>query len=426
MTNEFSTDSELDAIYNPAPEAVAEEDSLDAAETEQVEAAADEEFDATAAADEDDGSAEESDDDESDESAEESDAKQPAEDSFDDLLDTIPTADALRAKYERIPNVAKDEMVSLADMARAKEAVLSRVGGEDGVAILEPVHNLLTKSERVDADHMQALASMWQTNQEATSELLYMGAMGVLFNTNGDEIGKQQAAIGDAILNERFGLNAEKIEKLALLVNDGIVDIDEGMTLLSAEGTDSPLYQSQQKTITTLTNQLEELKDLVANPDKITQPSQAEKSALTALDTEIEKRLADGIAPFRERVRWGEQSQLAKTVTNALLAELRSDPDYKEAVRFAKSQGIGENIPYTINQKIFTLVNKGKSKFALLAADINKELKSVTATSLNAKVKEKVKETKPQAVETTPKQGMFGGAVFSDPELDAIYASASA
>jgi len=425
--NEYSADPELEAIYAPATEAAVLEDAPAAEEVEETESAAATEEDTAAADETEDESAEEADAiDAEAESADEPDASPPAEDSFDDLLDTIPTADALRAKYERIPNVAKDEMVSLADMARAKEAVLSRVGGEDGVAILEPVHNLLTKSERVDADHMQALASMWQTNQEATSELLYMGAMGVLFNTNGDEIGKQQAAIGDAILNERFGLNAEKIEKLALLVNDGIVDIDEGMTLLSAEGTDSPLYQSQQKTITTLTNQLEELKDLVANPDKITQPSQAEKSALTALDTEIEKRLADGIAPFRERVRWGEQSQLAKTVTNALLAELRSDPDYKEAVRFAKSQGIGENIPYTINQKIFTLVNKGKSKFALLAADINKELKSVTATSLNAKVKEKVKETKPQAVETTPKQGMFGGAVFSDPELDAIYASASA
>lgn len=425
--NEYSADPELEAIYAPATEAAVLEDAPAAEEVEETESAAATEEDTAAADETEDESAEEADAiDAEAESADEPDASPPAEDSFDDLLDTIPTADALRAKYERIPNVAKDEMVSLADMARAKEAVLSRVGGEDGVAILEPVHNLLTKSERVDADHMQALASMWQTNQEATSELLYMGAMGVLFNTNGDEIGKQQAAIGDAILNERFGLNAEKIEKLALLVNDGIVDIDEGMTLLSAEGTDSPLYQSQQKIITALTSQLEELKDLVANPDKITQPSQAEQNALTALDTEIEKRLADGIAPFRERVRWGEQSQLAKTVTNALLAELRSDPDYKEAVRFAKSQGIGENIPYTINQKIFTLVNKGKSKFALLAADINKELKSVTATSLNAKVKEKVKETKPQAVETTPKQGMFGGAVFSDPELDAIYASASA
>lgn len=417
-------DPELEAIYNP--EAAVEEVTPAADEVDETESAA--VIEETAAADEtEDEAAEDADaTTTSDESADESEVSPPAEDSFDDLLDTIPTADALRAKYERIPNVAKDEMVSLADMARAKEAVLARVGGEDGVTILEPVHNLLTKAERVDADHMSALASMWQTNQEATSELLYMGAMGVLFNTNKDELGKQQAAIGDAILNERFGMNAEKIEKLALLVNDGIVDIDDGMTLLSAEGTDSPLYQSQQKTITALTDQVKELTDLVANPERITQPSQAEQNALTALDAEIEKRLADGIAPFRERVRWGESSQLAKTVTNALLAELRSDPDYKEAVRFAKSQGIGENIPYTINQKIFTLVNKGKSKFALLAADINKELKGVTATSLNAKVKEKVKETKPQAVETKPRAGMFGGALTNDPELDAIYASASA
>lgn len=423
--NEFSTDPELEAIYAPTTEAAVTEDAPAADEVDETESAAATDED-TAAADETEDEAAEDAETESDESADESEVSHPAEDSFDDLLDTIPSDEALLARNPRIPDVTKTELVTLAETARTATATLSRIGNEAGVAILEPVHNLLTKAERVDADHMSALASMWQTNQEATSELLYMGAMGVLFNTNKDELGKQQAAIGDAILNERFGMNADSIEKLALLVNDGIVDIDEGMTLLSAEGTDSPLYQSQQKTITALTDQVKELTDLVANPERITQPSQAEQNALTALDAEIEKRLADGIAPFRERVRWGESSQLAKTVTNALLAELRSDPDYKEAVRFAKSQGIGENIPYTINQKIFTLVNKGKSKFALLAADINKELKGVTATSLNAKVKEKVKETKPQAVETKPRAGMFGGALTNDPELDAIYASASA
>jgi len=421
-------DPELEAIYNP--EAAVEEVTPAAEEVEsqdETESAA--VIEEAAATDEtEDESAEEvvEGETDADESAEAPDT-QPAEDSFDDLLETIPTPESLRAKWERIPNAAKDEMVQFADMARAKAEVLSSIGGEDGAKILEPIHTLLTKAERVDSDHITALGSMWQTNQEATSELLYMGAMGVLFNTNTDPLGKQQAAIGDAILNERFGADSAKIEQLVLLEKDGIIDIEEGMQLLSGEGTDSPLYQAQAKTISELEQKVGELTDLVANPEKIVPVSKAEQNALTALDAEIEKRLTDGIAPFRERVRWAEGSVLAKTLTNALLAELKSDPEYAEAMKFARQHGVTEgDVPYTINQKIFTLVNKGKSRFALTAADINKELRGVSETSRNAVVQQKVKKTTPQAVETKPKQGMFGGATFSDPELDAIYASASA
>jgi hypothetical protein len=309
---------------------------------------------------------------------------------------------------------------------------LGRIGGEQGATILQPISELLGKSTREFDDHLKAIGAMIQTNPMATTELLTEGAIGVLFNTGADPAAREFQKAGDAVLQKRFGdgVTSQFIEKAVMLKNAGL-DFDSEIEDIRNQGTSSTLFENLSNENNTLKEQVQELRNLVENPHLIERQTAQQTDAVKALDDEIVSRFSEGISPFRERVRWQAESPLTKVVASALLAELKNEPEYKEAVNFVKQYGSlkqGDVIPYNIEKELYKLINKGKGRFGTTAIEINKELRGLTATSRNAQVEKKVKETtKPKAVPVTPQKSYsnltsFAGA--NDPvkaELERIY-----
>ncbi len=360
------------------------------------------------------------------ESAETTEAE-PSDESFQTLLEDIPSKETIDAQFNRVPQAGRDEMYRLADLAREKNAKLDTIGGEEGADIFAPVHELLTKPVRDVEDHRKALTAVFTTNPLATTEMLAAGALDILFPVGDNPQIKEMARTGDFVLQTRFGEGAtsEHIETLLMLEKNGFFDAKEGLEYLNAEGNASQLFQSQATTIEQLEAERDQLKHLVAHPELIDKHSQQQSNAVKDLDTELVTRLTDGIKPFREKMRWADDSALAKTTMDAILAELRADPAYRDAVEFAVQNGSlkqGETIPHTISQKLYSLINVGKARFAERGASINNELRTRTETSRNAKQAEKVeKETKPRSVATQPSPQYFDGAIDMDPDLAALY-----
>ncbi len=423
-------DADLQAIYQ------ATDSPLTAAAEEAVPAAADE-----AAAPEQDAATEPTETETPAEPTEEEaleDAEAPAEDAaaeveagsddtFQDLLDDIPSNETLLATHKRIPQETKDALTSLADRARAERAALEPIGGQEGAKILTPIAALLQKAEVTEDDTAEAWGSLiYSGNNKAAFRLLQDGAKELLFNRGTDPVSKEVASYGDAILENRFGdgYSSERIEKLVNLEKAGYINADEDYQTLQAEGKDSTLYQTQQAALDAQAEEIKSLKALVANPQLIEQRTVKQSNAVKDMETVLGTRIAEGITPFRERGRWAEDSPLTKIVTKAILSELKDDPDYKEAVAFVSQEGFkNDAIPFPVQQKLHSLVNKARGRFGEDMIAVNKALKSMTETSQNAKINEEVKKepVKPKPAEISKSSNWMGGATILDPDLAAIY-----
>lgn len=335
-----------------------------------------------------------------DESEAVDDTKEASDDSFDDLLDDIPSNETILNTHKRIPQATKDALVEYADGWRSTKAQLDTLGGEEGVKLLTPLSSVLTKAEITEADSYDALAPLLTTNPTAMVEVLKYAAEGVLFNT--DPAFKVMSEQGDKVLQARFGekYDAARIDRLAQLEQAGYIDADADYETLKAQGVDSDLFQIQQTKLNEADSRIAELENLVNNPHLIEQKSAQQTNALKDLDTELTTRVSQSVTPFRERGRWGESSPLTQVVTENILNTLKNTPEYKEAVKFVSQYGTlrqGEVIPHTIQTKLDTLSRMAKGKFGEMVSAINKERRALDETSVNTKVAKEVKETVPKA-----------------------------
>lgn len=334
----------------------------------------------------------------SDESA--PDIEEASDDSFDDLLDDIPSNEAILNAHKRIPQATKDALVQYADGWRQTKQQIDSIGGEQGIKLLSPLSNALTKAEITEADSYDALAPLLVTNPTAMVEVLKYAAEGVLFNQ--DPAFKPMAEQGDKVLQGRFGegYTAERIEKLVALEQSGYIDSTVDFETLQAQGVDSDLFQTQQQKLTEADTRIKELENLVNNPHLIEQKSAQQTNALKDLDVELSQRVIQSVTPFRERGRWAETSPLTQVVTENILNTLKNTPEYKEAVKFVSQYGNlkqGDTIPYPIQTKLDVLSRMAKGKFGELVSAINKERRMVDESSTNAVIAKKVKETVPKA-----------------------------
>ena len=367
---------EVDDIDTPADETEtpATDEPAEDADDEAIEA----ELDATEAA-------------ESDES-----------DSLADLFEEIPSDEVLlKTHVKRLPQESKDAVLGYINKARTATETLNQIGNEEGVKVLAPIHSLLNKSVRSAEDRQEALASMLRTNTSATTEMLVEGALEVLLSSDKSPALREFSKAGDFVLSQRFGegMTAERIEKYALLEKGGVIDLENDLALL--DGTDSPLYQTQAETINEQTARIQELEELIKNPEKLTQASQVTVDAVKDLDGEISKRAEDKLSKVLERVGWPADSTLAKVTLASIHAELRDDPDYKEAIAFTKQNGRFNGEDYKTNLRIHAVVNKLTSRFGERSLAINNDRRSISQNSRNAQQKAKTQETKPAPAKLT-------------------------
>lgn len=355
--------------------------------------------------------------DESEEAA--TDTDETSDDSFDDLLEDIPSNEAILNAHKRIPQATKDALVEYADGWRQTKAQLDGIGGEQGAKLLTPLSTVLTKAEITESDSYDALAPLLVTNPTAMVEVLKYAAEGVLFNT--DPAFKQMAEQGDKVLQNRFGegYNAERIEKLVALEQGGYIDSDADFDTLKAQGVDSDLYQAQQTKLNEQKEQIAKLENLVNNPHLIEQKTSQQVNAQKDLETELTTRVSQSVTPFRERGRWGETSPLTQLAMRDVLNSLKDTPDYKEAAKLVSQYGNlknGESIPFPVEAKLSNLVRQAKGKFGELVLAINKERRVIDESSSNATIKKEVKETVPKA-EVIASTSHYDNGIPIDPEI---------
>lgn len=407
--------SELQALAETRDSAMSEAATVD---TENAVEEAAVEVDDAAADVEEVEVAEESDvADESEEAA--TDTDETSDDSFDDLLEDIPSNEAILNAHKRIPQATKDALVEYADGWRQTKAQLDGIGGEQGAKLLTPLSTVLTKAEITESDSYDALAPLLVTNPTAMVEVLKYAAEGVLFNT--DPAFKQMAEQGDKVLQNRFGegYNAERIEKLVALEQGGYIDSDADFDTLKAQGVDSDLYQAQQTKLTEQKEQIAKLENLVNNPHLIEQKTSQQVNAQKDLETELTTRVSQSVTPFRERGRWGETSPLTQLAMRDVLNSLKDTPDYKEAAKLVSQYGNlknGESIPFPVEAKLSNLVRQAKGKFGELVLAINKERRVIDESSSNATIKKEVKETVPKA-EVIASTSHYDNGIPIDPEI---------
>ncbi len=394
MSEAATVDTESPAIEE---DAVAEVDDA-AADVEEVEVAEESEV-------------------EPEESA--TDTDETSDDSFDDLLEDIPSNEAILNTHKRIPQATKDALVEYATMARETKAQIESVGGEEGIKLLAPLSNVLTKAEVTADDALNALAPLLRTNPDAMADVFALASRVVLFTD--DPNFRQFAERGDAVLQTRFGegYDAARIEKLVALEQSGYIDSNADYESLQAEGVDSKLFQTQQETLNEQKQRIQELENLVNNPHLIEQKTTQQVNAQKDLETELTARVAQSVTPFRERGRWGETSPLTQLAMRDVLNSLKDTPDYKEAAKLVSQYGhlkSGESIPFPVEAKLSTLVRQAKGKFGELVLAINKERRVIDESSSNATIKEKVKETVPKAEEIKPTL-YYNNGVPIDPDV---------
>lgn len=342
-----------------------------------------------------------------------------SDDSFDDLLEDIPSNEAILNAHKRIPQATKDALVEFADGWRNTKAQIDSVGGEEGIKLLTPLSSVLTKAEITESDSYDALAPLLVTNPTAMVEVLKYAAEGVLFNT--DPAFKVMAEQGDKVLQNRFGegYNAERIEKLVALEQGGYIDSDADFDTLKAQGVDSDLFQTQQTKLAEASTRITELENLVKNPHLIEQKSAQQVNAQKELETELTTRVSQSVTPFRERGRWGEASPLTQLAMRDVLNTLKDSPDYKEAAKLVSQYGNlkqGESIPFPVEAKLSNLVRQAKGKFGELVLAINKERRVIDESSTNTEVAKKVKETVPKAELMEPSR-YYDNGIPIDPDI---------
>ncbi len=347
------------------------------------------------------------------------DTDETSDDSFDDLLEDIPSNEAILNTHKRIPQATKDALVEYATIARETKAQIESVGGEEGIKLLATLSNVLTKAEVTADDALNALAPLLRTIPDAMADVFALASRVVLFTD--DPNFRQFAERGDAVLQTRFGegYDAARIEKLVALEQSGYIDSNADYESLQAEGVDSKLFQTQQETLNEQKQRIQELENLVNNPHLIEQKTTQQVNAQKDLETELTARVAQSVTPFRERGRWGETSPLTQLAMRDVLNSLKDTPDYKEAAKLVSQYGhlkSGESIPFPVEAKLSTLVRQAKGKFGELVLAINKERRVIDESSSNATIKEKVKETVPKAEEIKPTL-YYNNGVPIDPDV---------
>lgn len=318
-------------------------------------------------------------------------------DSFDDLLDDIPTPEAILKTHTRIPQATKDDLVKFADGWRSTRDTLNKVGGELGVELLAPVANVLVKASLTPEEGAQALIPMFQANPSSVSDMIATGATALLFNT--DPQYKEFSDKGDAILQLRFGdgYDADRLGRLVALEQSGYINADEDYSTLQAQGSDSTLFQTQQEKLATQEKELKRLTNLVENPHLIEQQNAQQQTAVKAFDAELTNKVNESVSEVLKRGRWDEKSPLAQLVMRDVLSTLKDTDSYKQAVALASQQGTQAELSYPLKAHLAVLSRQAQGKFSELVQAINKDRRQRDETSVNAVVKEKVKETKPKA-----------------------------
>jgi hypothetical protein len=343
---------------------------------------------------------------------------------FQDLLEDIPSDETLKTVMNRIPQASKDAMVQLRDGWKADREILESLGGTDGAKVFQPVAEMLNKAEASTPDFQAGVKAMFEVNAPATVGMIAEAAEELLFNRESSPDARAVAKLGDAILTNRFGVTSTDIEKYALLQKGGF-NVDEELEIWNNEGSRSTLFENQAKTISEQETKIQELTRLVENPDLITQGTNT--NAVKDLDDEIAKRVAEGIVPFRDRVRWEQGSPLERLTLQALTAELKDSPEYKEAVKFVTKSGslrAGDVIPQTVERLLYLITQKSKGRFGTEAVEINKQLRKLSDTSLNAKREKEVKETKPKSVAVSAPSHNAAASMYGQTlgeELAALY-----
>lgn len=331
-----------------------------------------------------------------DAAADTSDQPNDDQDSFQDLLDPIPTAEDLLKRHTRIPQTAKDEMVKLADNWRNDRQKLERIGGDLGVTALEPVVKLLGNANPTSQEALEAFDVMLQTNREATLTGILESAVVLL-----DSPTPEFKILGDALMQKTFGqgVTTQHVKDLLTLERAGMVNIEEDMQLLGNSDTSSSLFAKQQETIKKLERQLEETNELLNDPDKLAARTGKTKQAEAVFEADFNDRVTDAVKPFLEKGRWDTGSALAKHVLPGILAGLSREPEYQAAKTFIASQKgySADKAPFAVQQAINTLMSKAKARVAQAIKEVNAELKTTSTVSRNAVVKEQVKETRPKS-----------------------------
>lgn len=411
-------EAEAQAAFAPEPPATVEEPEEAAVE----ETAAPDET--TVAAEEEEPAAEEDESEDTSDEAVETESSESVD--FNDLLSEIPPDEAILRTHTRIPQATKDALLDLAGKAREARSLLEPLGGEEGVKSFEPIAAMLQKAEPTSEDFQAGIGAMFARNPTSTIGMIAEAAEELLFNRENTPDARAVAKFGETILENRFGIGPDKIEKYALLEKGGF-NVDEEIELWHSEGERSTLFQNMQSTLEEREAKIAELQKLVDNPDQIRSQTAAHSTAVKALEEDIAKRVHESTSPFRERIKWGDDSPLTTLTMRALMADIKETPAYQEAVKFAAKQG---HKPDNLNVNLLMqqITNMAKVRFSEAATNVNKQLRSLSETSLNAQREKQVKEkTTPKPVPVAPASNRF--SMFGDDiggQIDKIISEARA
>lgn len=331
-----------------------------------------------------------------------------------DLLDPLPTKDQIfqSEKWKRIPNEAKEAMAGYVEQARTFRDQMEAIGGTEAIELFKPVSNLLTKPDPTVEDSVGAYASLFKANHIAAARMVIDASTHFL---NSDEPGFKD--VGAAIVRDVFGdgVTVERLRGLLKLEEAGFVNLDEDLPAVEENG--STLFKKQETALSQAQQKIRELEDLIKNPEKIA--SASEVNAEAEFTKDFDKRFTDAVTPFIQRGRWTEAKALSQFVSNAILSELRNDPQYKDVVKHVKQNGAysAENATFAVRQAVNSLINKAKARYDAAIKGVNADLKNLAGSSRNANLKKEIeKQTKPANISLVPKTPPSPfGSTFVDP-----------
>lgn len=407
MTDEIA---QLDAEYLSAmSQETAELSQPSADEVEETETADDGE---TAAVEEDETESPVSDADEASDTEEEAETES-TEQSFS--LDPIPSDEDLR-KFPRTNPEAKNEMVRLAGIAREQRDLVDRLGGTEGVEIAEPIISLLRKAETTPEERGEVLTSMFTNNWSVALQLVHDGTAFILGAEEmspyadrvlQDAFGVDKSTVTTAIA-ERQALEKEFGEKASLENLRNLLKLD-AMGLIDNESFDvafdgSELYEKQQQAIAAAqaeTNKLrQEMDDLRSGRTPLTSNT-AHTGASKQFDDALTEQFLAALPGIRNNGRWTENGALDNLNRQAVLAEIRNHPQYKEAIALVSRDGYKDTFP--IKTALKELGRVAAAKYQTNLRGINDEQRTrvtkAEAPKQEAKPTPKV-ESKPKAPST--------------------------
>lgn len=328
---------------------------------------------------------------------------------FQELLDDLPTKEAILAKFNRIPNDAKEFMVTHVEQQRALRDQIQSIGGEEGLGVYQKVNEFLLSPEPTFEQSAGAFAAMFEKNPLATASMVIDSSSHFL---RSNEPGIRD--VGNKIVADVFGdgITVGHLHNLLQLEKAGLVNVEEDMRALMSDG-NSSLYQTQQSTLEQQQARIRELEDLVKNPEKITK--QSEVKAGDDFTADLEAKFDEAISQVIEKARWTGSNTLKSVVKNAILAEIKNDPQYKAALK-AASQGRDD---WSVRTSKSNLVNMAKAKYIKAVQGVSEDLKGFAANSRNNIVKNKTEQTKPKSISLTPKQSPFAQTRTPIDEIEA-------